>query len=159
MYIYESLVFQVHSETTREEDMAYSLLGMLDVYMPLIYGEGREHALKRLRKEIQNSLAGEHTINCFISGHMLITFCKKTSRCCSTPKVEVVYRTYEQQIPVRTRSGSRTRRAACCETPISGSSNTPTFINGVITISVKCCGSKAILAKARRCCCAVSSMR
>ena len=146
-------------QTTREEDMAYSLLGIFDVYMPLIYGEGREHAFKRLRKEIRNSLTGEHTINCFFFSYMLITICKKTSRCCSTPKVEVVYRTYGQPIPARTRSGSRTRRAACCETPTSGSSNTPTFTNGVTTISVKCYGSKAILAKARRCCCAVSSMR
>ncbi|CZR65327.1 related to vegetatible incompatibility protein HET-E-1 [Phialocephala subalpina] len=43
-------------QTTREEDMAYSLLGIFDVYMPLIYGEGRNHAFKRLRKEIQNSV-------------------------------------------------------------------------------------------------------
>lgn len=28
-------------QTTRKEDVAYSLLGIFDVYMPLIYGEGR----------------------------------------------------------------------------------------------------------------------
>ncbi|KAK5634087.1 hypothetical protein RRF57_009801 [Xylaria bambusicola] len=39
-------------ETTREEDQAYSLLGIFDVYMPLIYGEGKEHAFKRLREAI-----------------------------------------------------------------------------------------------------------
>src|SRR5882757_5246938 len=38
-------------QTTREEDGAYSLLGIFDVYMPLIYGEGRENALKRLLEE------------------------------------------------------------------------------------------------------------
>lgn len=155
----ERLSWAENRHTTRGEDKAYSLLGIFSIHLPPIYGEGREHAFKRLRREIQNSLTGEHTINCFIFGHTLITFCKKTSRCCSTHKVEVVYRTYGQQIPARTRSGSRTRKAACCETPTSGSSNTPTFTNGVITISVKCCGSKVIPAKARRCCCAVSSMR
>jgi hypothetical protein len=39
-------------ETTREEDKAYSLLGIFDVNMPLIYGERGEKALKRLREEI-----------------------------------------------------------------------------------------------------------
>ncbi|RFU28660.1 hypothetical protein B7463_g7667, partial [Scytalidium lignicola] len=39
--------------TKRDEDSAYSLLGIFDVHMPLIYGEGREKALARLQKEIQ----------------------------------------------------------------------------------------------------------
>ena len=36
-------------QTRREEDKAYSLLGILNIYMPLIYGEGEENAFKRLR--------------------------------------------------------------------------------------------------------------
>ena len=40
-------------ETTREEDGAYCLLGILGCYLPLIYVEGKEMALKRLRKEVQ----------------------------------------------------------------------------------------------------------
>src|SRR6202030_1108708 len=47
-------------ETTRKEDKAYSLLGIFDVYMPLIYGEGRENAFKRLREEIDKSSKGKH---------------------------------------------------------------------------------------------------
>ena len=43
--------------TTRKEDEAYSLLGIFDVNMPLIYGE-REKALIRLREEIGKSLRG-----------------------------------------------------------------------------------------------------
>jgi hypothetical protein len=39
-------------ETKREEDKAYSLLGIFDVHMPLIYGEGMKNAFRRLRKEI-----------------------------------------------------------------------------------------------------------
>lgn len=41
--------------TKREEDAAYSLLGIFDIHMPLIYGEGREKAFARLRKEIEGS--------------------------------------------------------------------------------------------------------
>jgi hypothetical protein len=36
--------------TTREEDSAYCLLGIFGCHLPLIYGEGRERALKRLKK-------------------------------------------------------------------------------------------------------------
>lgn len=39
--------------TKREEDAAYSLLGIFDVHMPLIYGEGRERAMFRLSYETQ----------------------------------------------------------------------------------------------------------
>lgn len=38
-------------ETTRPEDMAYCLLGIFDVNMPLIYGEGTK-AFRRLQEEI-----------------------------------------------------------------------------------------------------------
>ena len=43
-------------ETKREEDMAYSLLGIFDIHMPLIYGEGQKKALIRLREEIKKSV-------------------------------------------------------------------------------------------------------
>ncbi|KAH7115447.1 hypothetical protein B0J13DRAFT_572157 [Dactylonectria estremocensis] len=42
-------------ETKREEDAAYSLLGIFGVHMPLIYGEGRRNAFIRLQREIQES--------------------------------------------------------------------------------------------------------
>jgi Heterokaryon incompatibility protein (HET)/NACHT domain len=42
-------------QTTREEDWAYSLLGVFDISMPLIYGERREKAITRLRKEIDEA--------------------------------------------------------------------------------------------------------
>jgi hypothetical protein len=38
--------------TTRAEDKAYSLFGIFDVQLPLLYGEGREKAFKRLQEEI-----------------------------------------------------------------------------------------------------------
>jgi hypothetical protein len=43
-------------ETKRQEDKAYSLLGIFNVRMWLDYGEGREGAFERLRKKIGKSL-------------------------------------------------------------------------------------------------------
>jgi hypothetical protein len=43
-------------QTTRAEDGAYSLMGIFGVYMPLIYGEGKENAFIRLRKKVDNRL-------------------------------------------------------------------------------------------------------
>jgi hypothetical protein len=42
--------------TTEEEDIAYCLLGIFDVFMPLIYGEGESNALKRLERLVNESL-------------------------------------------------------------------------------------------------------
>lgn len=42
-------------QTKREEDLAYSLLGIFNIYMPLIYGEGRKHAFARLERKIRKS--------------------------------------------------------------------------------------------------------
>jgi hypothetical protein len=38
--------------TRREEDQVYSLFGIFDVNMPIIYGEGKEKARRRLTDEI-----------------------------------------------------------------------------------------------------------
>lgn len=46
------LSWAAHRQTTVEEDAAYCLLGIFGVFMPLIYGEGRENALRRLEEEI-----------------------------------------------------------------------------------------------------------
>ncbi|CAN9181650.1 unnamed protein product [Alternaria alternata] len=51
----ERLSWAAGRETKREEDAAYSLLGLFDLHMPLIYGEGRAKAFIRLRKEIQST--------------------------------------------------------------------------------------------------------
>lgn len=50
--INERMSWAERRETKREEDAAYSLLGLFDIHMPLIYGEGREKAFNRLRREI-----------------------------------------------------------------------------------------------------------
>ncbi|EFY94781.2 Heterokaryon incompatibility [Metarhizium robertsii ARSEF 23] len=43
-------------QTKYEEDMAYSLLGIFEVHMPLIYGEGRKNAQRRLREKVQKAI-------------------------------------------------------------------------------------------------------
>jgi hypothetical protein len=48
----ERMKWAENRETKREEDKAYSLLGIFDIHMPLIYGEGKENALRRLQEEI-----------------------------------------------------------------------------------------------------------
>ncbi|KAL7914208.1 heterokaryon incompatibility domain-containing protein [Trichoderma velutinum] len=54
------LSWAANRETTREEDLAYCLLGIFDVYMPLIYGEeGR--AFLRLQEQILQQ-SDDHTI-------------------------------------------------------------------------------------------------
>jgi hypothetical protein len=39
-------------QTTRDEDGAYCLFGIFGIYLPLIYGEGRENARDRLRSAV-----------------------------------------------------------------------------------------------------------
>jgi hypothetical protein len=51
----ERMLWAARRQTKREEDAAYSLLGIFDIHMPLIYGEGREKALIRLQKEIKEA--------------------------------------------------------------------------------------------------------
>jgi hypothetical protein len=46
-------------QTTREEDEAYSLLGIFNISMLPNYGEGKESAFRRLRKEIIETLGDQ----------------------------------------------------------------------------------------------------
>jgi len=50
-------------QTTIEEDQAYCLLGIFDVHMPLIYGEGRENAFRRLHEEIKKLHPKEYRVS------------------------------------------------------------------------------------------------
>jgi hypothetical protein len=44
-----------HRQVTRGEDQAYSLLGLFQVNMPMLYGEGRAKAFGRLQEAIYNT--------------------------------------------------------------------------------------------------------
>ena len=51
----ERMSWAEERETKVEEDQAYCLIGIFGVFLPIIYGEGRVHAHKRLREEINKS--------------------------------------------------------------------------------------------------------
>ena len=55
----ERMAWAENRETTRKEDKAYSLLGIFDIHMSLIYGEGGEKAFKRLRGKIEKASRGK----------------------------------------------------------------------------------------------------
>ena len=73
--IRERISWAASRETTREEDMAYCLLGIFGVYMPLIYGEGAEEAISRLQDEIIRRLKrhrlGDHSSKPDVGHHRL----------------------------------------------------------------------------------------
>ena len=48
-------------KTSRTEDIAYSLLGIFDINMPLIYGEGKK-AFKRLQDELLKTRTDDHSL-------------------------------------------------------------------------------------------------
>jgi hypothetical protein len=54
--IQERMSWVINRQTTYKEDKVYCLLGIFDVYLPLIYGEGEEYAFERLKDEIQRRL-------------------------------------------------------------------------------------------------------
>jgi hypothetical protein len=66
----ERISWAASRETFRQEDKAYSLLGIFDVNMPLIYGEGKDKAMQRLREEIEKTFKG-------ISFSTIISVCRK----------------------------------------------------------------------------------
>ena len=56
----ERLAWIRSRKTTKEEDMSYSLLGIFNVAMPVIYGEGAEKARRRLIEEISKASISTH---------------------------------------------------------------------------------------------------
>ncbi|CZR65364.1 related to kinesin light chain 1 [Phialocephala subalpina] len=59
--IAERIKWAARRQTTKEEDIVYCLLGLCEVSMPPIYGEGKEVALKRLQMTVKgfSSNSGE----------------------------------------------------------------------------------------------------
>jgi hypothetical protein len=48
----ERMSWASHRQTTRAEDRAYSLMGLFNIHMPVLYGEGAQKAFRRLQEEI-----------------------------------------------------------------------------------------------------------
>jgi hypothetical protein len=53
--ITERMSWAAKRETSIDEDRVYCLLGIFNIYMPVLYGEGIDHAFRRLRNEINAS--------------------------------------------------------------------------------------------------------
>jgi hypothetical protein len=51
----ERMCWASRRQTTRSEDIAYSLMGLFNVNMPIIYGEGASKTFRRLQDEIMQT--------------------------------------------------------------------------------------------------------
>lgn len=70
MSLADRMSWACYRQTTRVEDMAYCLLGIFDIQMPLLYGEG-EKAFIRLQEEILKSKQYRSTKWVFVLGECL----------------------------------------------------------------------------------------
>ena len=102
----ERMSWAANRKTTLKEDKVYCLLGIFHVFLPLIYGEGEDHASQRLQKEIQERSGGEErrdkeklqdmpsmfqlgqssintlgTVQLMLRSLLIVTFSKKRSLC------------------------------------------------------------------------------
>lgn len=62
--ISERMKWASRRQTKRPEDMAYCLMGLFDIHMPLLYGEGGEKAFFRLQEAILKG-TDDHSVLCF----------------------------------------------------------------------------------------------
>jgi len=69
----ERLSWATDRKTTRKEDEAYSLLGIFDIHIPLIYGEGQK-AMVRLKEEIDKSSNGKSSTISICRSQLVLTF-------------------------------------------------------------------------------------
>ncbi len=60
--INERLAWMERRNTTVQEDKAYSLFGIFDVQMPLLYGEGEKKAFARLHEELNKTRKCESSL-------------------------------------------------------------------------------------------------
>jgi Heterokaryon incompatibility protein (HET) len=65
----QKLEWAKYRKTTREEDWAYSLLGICGIAMPVLYGEGRTNAVRRLRKEIDDASKDKERLRHLYGSH------------------------------------------------------------------------------------------
>jgi hypothetical protein len=87
----ERLRWAEKRETKREEDKAYCLLGIFNVFMPPIYGEG-ENALIRLREEIRKTLRSKLDLDKlpYAEGAMFNSYDEDHTTCHPATRVELL---------------------------------------------------------------------
>lgn len=82
----ERMSWAANRKTTRKEDKAYCLLGVFGVFLPVIYGEGEEHSMLRLREEItkrqsKNSVTEPRDLTgTFFYEHIIHLYCCNASQ-------------------------------------------------------------------------------
>ncbi|KAF2807550.1 HET-domain-containing protein [Mytilinidion resinicola] len=64
----ERMSWAANRITKRPEDKVYSLLGIFDIHMEAIYGEGEHHASRRLLRELER-YSGNHQLKMLFSKH------------------------------------------------------------------------------------------
>ncbi|KAK5724701.1 hypothetical protein LTR15_004748 [Elasticomyces elasticus] len=94
--IEERMSWATNRQTTRKEDKAYSLLGVLAIFMPLLYGEG-ENAFVRLREQIEKkhveSVRLEHLLDTLPTCHSAAFNSRENEHeptCLSNTRVEIL---------------------------------------------------------------------
>lgn len=130
--------------TSRPEDMAYSLMGLFDVHMPMLYGEGGEKAFLRLQEEIMAS-SDDQTLFAWrdenASPHarygLLATtpkFFKDSSRkvpyenwqC--RPPYQITNRGLQVELPLREHKDQKGRYCAALDCPVPPDFNDNSFL-------------------------------
>jgi tetratricopeptide (TPR) repeat protein len=81
------MTWATERQTTEDEDMAYCLLGLFDIFMPLIYGEGKKSAMRRLERELDRvPAAGMVLADDFTSaGESMLTLFLIATTCFTVP--------------------------------------------------------------------------
>ncbi|KAH8671374.1 hypothetical protein BX600DRAFT_411360 [Xylariales sp. PMI_506] len=72
--VQERMNWVCERQTTEEEDIVYCLLGIFDVYLPLIYGEGEAHARLRLMREINRGSSTSSSVLTKEKSRFLVSF-------------------------------------------------------------------------------------
>ncbi|KAI0157450.1 heterokaryon incompatibility protein-domain-containing protein [Xylariaceae sp. FL1272] len=88
--VWEKMVWAAARETLRVEDTAYCLLGIFDINMPLLYGEGPRAFLRLLKKIMKQT-----------NDHSMLFFSRQKYGASFLPHSPVCYRKYDQRHKVR----------------------------------------------------------
>jgi hypothetical protein len=87
----QKLSWAAHRQAIRGEDAAYSLLGLFDVNMPMLYGEGGHRAFSRLQKAIYKK-DGDHSLFLFrprLESHTVPLLAESISGFCQRQKCDL----------------------------------------------------------------------
>jgi hypothetical protein len=87
----QKLSWAAHRQASRGEDAAYSLLGLFDVNMPMLYGEGEHRAFSRLQKAIYKK-DGDHSLFLFrprLESHTVPLLAESISGFCQRQKCDL----------------------------------------------------------------------